>query len=409
MPRILPFQALRYSLERAGPLERLVAPPYDVVNEEERRRLLRQSPHNIVRLTLAEPGEPDFYGRVGATLRSWQKEGVLQKDSHPSFYLLQQKFPWKGRTITRNGFFALIDLRDEKDVVRHEITFDKYRGERTRLLSETFANLEPVFFLYEDSQMLLEEALKSATPLHTISFYEEEVSLFAVSPESPLGILCKSLAKEKVFVADGHHRFGASCDFFHKNPSMAPHFAMVYFANMADPNLLILPTHRFVEASFSLGALLQKAEPYFSFYACDDPLQLLSMLESSDRCAFGFFAEGKAFLMKLRDFLKVSHFIPENRCESWRTLDVVILHYVVMKLFFDLNPDANFFYDHQPSILLKRMEDKGHGAIFFLRSTEISALRDISLASEVMPPKSTFFYPKIPSGLLISSYDSSIS
>jgi len=401
MPNILPFRGLRYS-EKAGSPGDLIAPPYDVIDEEYRRSLAARSPHNIATLTLQVPGEPDFYSRVKRDLDGWIGAGTLEQDESESYYYLSQEFPMRGRKYRRSGFFGLVDLADTANIIRHEITFDRYKNERMKLLESVKANLEPVFLLYEDNDFVLEAAAGKVKTEHS-RLEEVDMEFGSLAPYSITGLI-DMMRKSHVFIADGHHRFEASLNYYRKDPLIAPRHIMAYFTNMLSKDLVILPTHRLLLQNVRFEEKLEAVKTYFTVREFPDLSSTLAGLEDSKHCSFGVFNGMKYFLLSLRDPAAIDKFLPAERSRPWKSLDVVVLHYFLLKDILAIPPEEKLYYEHDPGAVVEKAVLTPGSTAFLMGPPEISKLREISLNGETMPPKSTYFFPKVPSGLVLSRY-----
>jgi len=269
MAAIRPFGALRYTPDVVGDLSRVIAPPYDVISEDEQERLYQASPYNIVRLTLGKQCSQDTeadnrYTRAQRDFEAWCQQGILQRDPQPALYLLEHTFVQDGQRRTRLGFLALLDFTDpiERAVYRHEATLAAPKTDRTKLLESVPANLEPIFCVYPDEGGALQARLQqlcARPPLADASLDEEQVRMWAVADPQDVAAIQRALASVAVLIADGHHRFEVALAHRDRYPAV-----MSYFVSMEDPALLLrgLPLRQ-VYAMASTGQMLPPKSTYF--------------------------------------------------------------------------------------------------------------------------------------------------
>jgi len=398
---IFPFKGHRYS-KKAGSLEQLIAPPYDVIGTELRKILVKRSEYNIVHLTLPESFEQNYHKEIAEKLENWCKNGILVQDEDENFYVIKQKFIYKGKNFERTGFIGLFDLTQSEKIIKHEIIFNKYRDDRIKLLDATKSNLEPIFLLYEDKEFLLEKLIKSVSFQAKIKFDDQLIEMENVKLDT-LSPLIEKIKKMPLFIADGHHRFQASFEYFQKSHDSAPRFIMVYLTNIVSDSLLSLPTHRAIRAG-TVEEKISEINDFFEIRDMKDLNDTMEHIEKTDVCAFGFYSQKKFQLWTLKQKEMIKKFLPETYSDDWKSFDVVILHYFVLKKFFNIDEKEKLFYDRDCQSIIDYVDKNPGSAGFFLKTPDLQKIKNISLNGEILPPKSTFFYPKVPSGLVIARY-----
>lgn len=396
---ILPFKGYRYS-EKAGNLKDLIAPPYDVIGAQYRKELMARSQYNIVHLTLPESFDSEYHNEIKNKLEKWCREKILVQDTKDYFYLISQRFSIDGRLYERYGFIGLFDLKKSERVIRHEIIFNRYRDDRIKLLNATKSNLEPIFLLFEDSEKILEK--KSIDFEHNFDFEDYSISFSSCNPEI-LSELIEKINNGKLFIADGHHRFQASLEFFLKNPG-APEYIMVYLTNLFSDSLVVLPTHRAVKTK-DLLKKIEKVKEYFLVEEKQGISQTLKSIEEKKEISFGVYFNRSFQTWTLKDIGSIKKFLPEKFSEQLKSLDVVVLHHFLIDRIFDIPAEEKLFYDRDPLSIVEYVNKNPDTIGFFMQKPDLIKIREVSLNGEILPPKTTFFYPKIPSGLVIARYE----
>lgn len=413
MPEIRGFRGVRYAPAVAGDYDTLLTPPYDVISPEERARLAALSPHNLVHLILPEDADGlDRYAAARRTYDAWRDSGVLARDGEESIYLFRQAFTdLHGRQRVRRGFFAAVRLpeADEETILGHERTFDKPVEDRLRLTAAVGANLEPVFGLYSDPDGRLAPLLDTmaARPPdilgHTLDGVEQACWRAPFDPGA-----ARMLADQTLYIADGHHRFQTARthrDAVRKANGGAPgphDFVLMGLVAFEDPGLEIYAAHRLVPfpQGFDLAELLGQLEPWFTI----EPVSrdLAARLEAAPaECALGMAIHGAGdYLLQLRDIDRVD-FLGDDRGAAWRDLDVAVLHRGIIECTLRIPEGAEFVYEKDFDKALAAAHRGDAGFAFLLRPTRKDQIRACAEAREPMPQKSTYFFPKLGSGLVI--------
>jgi uncharacterized protein (DUF1015 family) len=402
MPHIIPFRGITYKTA-GGDFSDYIAPPYDVIDEKYRERLLQRCPYNFVRLTVKTPDEQDFFARVRKQLNDWISTGILMADSVSRFYFLREKFCHENRLLERTGFFALVDLKSQ-DIVRHEVIFDRYKTQRRKLLDATRANLEPIFLLYEDRQFIIENTVEKEQISSGI-LENVQIQFGAIRHCAGMERLIRTVEKQPVFIADGHHRFEASLNYYLEDPEKNPGYILAYFLNAASDGLVVLPTHRLIPERVDFESCIHKAEQYFIIRKFQDKNSLFARLNAASKCSFAVYSSGEFYLWKLRDFCAVERMLPQEHSREWKHLDVVILHYFILKHLLGLDPEKQLFYERDPDAIIKKADEIPGSVAFFLKRPDIKKIWSISSRGEIMPPKTTYFFPKVPSGLVFVRFE----
>lgn len=432
MARIRPFRAWTYDRTDAD-VTRFTAPPYDVINPQQREELLAKDPHNVVALELPEgsvdPEAPDNRYETGAARwRAWRDEGVLVQDDVPSIYVLEQRYELAGTPIRRRAFIAETRLHafDEGIVLPHERTLPKALGDRFNLLKATAANLSQVFGLYQDpgdvTRSLFERAMSVEPTMRSTDSDGVESLVWAVTDADLIGKIVAAVADSPIFIADGHHRYTVALayrDLRREQDAAAGttvadpdyDFVMMALVNMDDPDLVVLPTHRIADhyEEFDADEFYAELGAHFTVSELPpgDPVQVL---EDYERPAFVVKtrADESPRLAVLRDSVDLQREIRAEHSAAWKELDVAVLLELVLDPILGIHPDRpdtlerlHFAKDAREALEMTR----DHDAAFVVRPTRMDQMRAVSLAGDVMPQKSTYFYPKLLSGLVMRSAD----
>ena len=418
MAEVLPFRGLLYD-PRAGRADDLVAPPYDVITPSDRAALEAKSPYNIVRVDL--PQGEDKYAKAARELRRWVEEGVLRRDAAPALYRYHQVFSVAGKEHTRKGFICRVRLRRfaEGVVLPHERTLSGPRLDRLELMRACRANLSQVFGLYPDPRGSVDgelSATESAAPAIEARLAPGVVHrIWRLTDPAAHRRIAEVMAEKKIYIADGHHRYETMLALRDelrpqaRSPRSAIEYGSMFLTAMEDPGLQILPTHRVVHglAGFDLEAVLRRLRERFDVEQVEaaGAEKLRALLAKRER----------SYLLASGDRLSLLTLRPgEERTvpgpEVLRTLDVPILHALILEEILGIDRAAQerqtnlrYLKDFQAALEEGRRPDVQ--AAFLLNPTRIEQLKAVADAGEVMPQKSTFFYPKLASGLVLDPLD----
>jgi len=425
MPVIKPFCGIRYNLSKVR-LEDVVAPPYDVIGPEQQDELYARHPPNVVRLILGR--EEDRYAAAASAFGEWQKGEILVRDPEPSMYVLHQRFlDEEGRPLVRRGFIGLCRLEEfEKGIVLpHEKTLSKPKEDRLRLFKATGANFSQVFGLYSDPWRETEEILGAPSawlPDARVVFEGVENILWRVKDEGLLSSVAEVMREKQLLIADGHHRYETALTYRDWRRSGNPahtgeelyNYVMMFFTNLEDEGLVIFPTHRVVHslADFRREDFLAKLEDAFLIKAYESVDALQHALRSAGAAAFGMAVSGgeSYYLLKLKPSVSAHQLVKDDLPAEVKALDVALLHHVVLRDMLGISMEAqeqklNIRYVQGAELAFAEVRDGKGQAAFLLNPTRIEQVRAIAGAGHTMPQKSTFFYPKLLSGLVLNRMD----
>jgi len=441
MADIHPFRAFRYDPRRVSP-DQVVTQPYDKITPALQDRYYAASPYNLVRIILGrreanDDPESNVYSRAAAYFRDWRQHGILRQDSLPSLYAYSQRFtlPGSSAPLERRGFIALGRIEDYSAgvVFRHEQTLAKPKADRLDLLRSTRGHFGQIFMLYEDSGHIESLLATAADPdLGVTDEYGVLHRVWQVSDPDQINFVRSAMRDKKLIIADGHHRYETALTYrnecrnndsraadsaFTAQPGTAPYeFVMMTLVNMNNPALLILPTHRVVHSltSFSEEAFRNSARAFFDIEEVDFPLdasRATAILRESGRAGTGILAvtPNRAFLLHHPNPNVPQVFTGLSLRQQ--ALDVVQLHKVLLENVLHLLEESirnqqNISYVRDAAEALSHVQGSPRANIVFLMNPcRVGQVRDIAFAGEVMPQKSTDFYPKLLSGLTVYALD----
>jgi uncharacterized protein (DUF1015 family) len=429
MPEIRAFHGIRFDMAQVGALSEVVAPPYDVIDSALQDRLYEASPFNIVRLELnrAEPGddaETNRYSRAAKLLKDWRRSGVLRDDDHPALYVYHQTFEVERRTYTRKGFLARVRLEPfgQGRIFPHEQTLSGPKADRLALFHATQFNLSPIFGLYPDpeAEVLLaaEAGLRDRTPLEATDHLGVLNRLWPVYDAQAHTTVQGLISQKPIFIADGHHRYEtglkfrddlAAADALH-GPDDPANFCMMMLVGMNDTGLIILPTHRLVSGFAGLTAerLTERLAPDFAVTSAGvgdtGARAAWEMIEAGgdqDVLGFGTVADGRWMTARLRSDTLMDQLAPDHSPE-WRALGVSILHELVLQRLLGPIGNASCRYVHLLDEVLADVASQGCDLACLVPPAGMEHVEGIASNLEKMPPKSTYFYPKLLTGLVLN-------
>ena len=422
MTTIKPFRGFHYTNRLLNNACNIIAPPYDVISEKKQEYHYDQSPKNVIRLILGKELSGDNeknnrYTRANEFLSLWLDDGTLVMDQDESIYGYSQTFSSpSGKLLKRSGFIALMRLEDLKsgNIYAHEMTYENPKSDRLKLTRSTGFQLSIIFSLYKDTKSETKELIKNIMDAPHLSSFTDNLGiehiLTASSDKTLHGKIKEMMGDKKVFIADGHHRYETIMAFRDEMEGKgvitnAHHYAMIYFVPIEDEGVFTLPSHRIVKTplDFDEVAFRKELGRYFRLeaFSSDDVgiSSVISILEKEGKRNFVYYPGGqKSYLVKLSDFDSVLKFFPKDMPEEVKKLDVSILQNVIIEKIMGLKePEISYTTDSHDAFSIVR--ETGSLA-FLINPTSVDELTEVSFAGERMPHKSTYFYPKVPSGLL---------
>jgi uncharacterized protein (DUF1015 family) len=398
----IPFRGFRYDESVAGPLSDLICPPYDVIDEAERERLYARSPYNFVRIEFPKDGPDDKYERAAKDLADWiGRDHVLRRDSRDSFYFAYHVFELAGRQVIRRGIFGALRLYPQSEgiVLPHELTFPKAKADRLELLRATRANTSPVFGMFADDDGTVAtlgaaaerervQRGEIARPPAEATVGKERHTLYRLEDTATVERITSALRDKRVYIADGHHRYETALNYLAEREGVGPkapeRYTLAFLCALDDPGLRILATHRIVRGGDE---------------ALESAIARSFDVAQIDRGALGDIQPGIVVLrggifrsLTLRPTADVSA-LPA----AWRTLPVALAEEFLVKPAREAGAEIAYEHDTERAIAA--------GTAILLRAVDPPTLRRVADAGERLPQKTTYFYPKVPAGLVVRTLE----
>lgn len=417
MTLIKPFKAVHYNQEAIGDLSKVVCPPYDVISKEDQARYLSSHPYSFIQILLGLNKSNDDkydnkYTRAKKLFEDWQKKSILKEDAKPCLYFYKQEYVVRGEKHSRMGFIALMRLQDKGDseIFPHENTHAHAKEDRLRLWRNIRANCSPIFVCFSDKGKTVEriflENVSLGQPFINIVDNERVAhKLWRLEDSALIDQIKETLVEQHLFIADGHHRYETAMELrrillSHKrraNGQEACNFVMTYFTSIDSKDLLILPIHRMVK---KIRGKMNFLEEFFRIdrVGNKEDLPILLMKAGQNEHAIGFYNSEGAKLLRLKNKLLIDQYIKEGSRE-FRSLDAAILKSFILDRIGVKPEDVIYTKDVTEAISL--VDTKDIEASFILNPVKIQELKAIALSGERMPPKTTYFYPKVLSGLTV--------
>ena len=413
MAHIIPFKGLLYNPEKVSG-DDVTAPPYDVITPDYKETLYRKSPYNIVRIDSgkAMAGDTDTsnkYTRARDLLEQWVREEILVRDKAPAFYGYEIDYFFSGERKQLKGILALVKIEElGKGIYPHEETHSKPKADRLNLMKSCFANISPIYSLYNSPDKIASSILSDIHNAPFISGTDADGarhSIFKITDKSQIESIVGELYGKPVFIADGHHRYEVALEFKKemeaKEGKRQTHggpwdYVMMFLANMADEGITILPAHRLVRG-LKENDIFQKLESDFTISKLADTATVPRKLSREGKNVFGLYMDKgqHCYMLKYkRDGLS-------DLPPALKDLDVVVLHELILRR--DLGI-TEIEYEMDINEAVGRVRKGDFDGVFFLNPTGIGDVERVALSNLRMPPKSTYFYPKVLTGLVINSF-----
>ncbi len=441
MAQVAPFRGLSFDPAKVNSLTAVVTPPYDVIRPEEREAFAASHPNNMVHLILPQalPGDTlldNRYTRAAALFGQWQREGVFKRDVGPSFYYWETSFDHQGKRYTRVGLAALVRLEpfSKGIILPHEQTFSAIKADRLELLKHCRAHFSPIFALFPDKEGNVLTGLRRCLPAEPLLAFTDvegrEQRLFGVTDRDCIKAVHQALAPLQLFIADGHHRYETALAFQkwarEHYPAASPqapfNYILMYLANLYDPDLVILMAHRLlggprIKKHLDEYPLLGRLTEYFEVTPLSRPEGDLEAyarfvqesLASPDPHDTVFIMLGfglKAWRLKLHQGVR-QKVLGQQMHPALAQLDVAVLNYLVFDKILGLDAKAQddpetCKYSSKIPEVLQLLSQKKANLAFVLNPTRIDQVREVATAGLIMPRKSTYFYPKVMTGLILN-------
>jgi len=435
---VSPFRGIRYNQRTVGDLARVLCPPYDVITPEQQKLYYEKSNYNAIRLEFPEP-TGDSYQRAAITFQQWMKHGVLHLNSASSFYLHAHRFEYSGAEKVRRGLIAHVKLGPwGSGIYPHEETFPKAKGDRLQLLRACRANFSPLLSLYHDSEREIASILSHVAqekPLMSLRAkrsnllaYNEAHTLWAISDPEIKRELSQFLSSQPLYIADGHHRYETALTYQQEraeeqsdsfgssviasgakqslNDKGAFNYVMMELVDFSDPGLVVLPLHRLVRGIVPsiLGGLEDQLRNFFVLESV--PLKAGDCQLPTDSC-LGILGlqPGSLVVLKRRQDISLEAVMPGNRSQAYRQFNVSILNDIILDKVLSRAKDLDVAYTVDLKEAYQQIKERRYQLAFLLNPPQPEMVKAVADAQDRMPSKSTYFYPKLPAGLIINPLD----
>lgn len=427
MVDVAPFRALRFATKKKNDVTPNICPPYDVISPEERAALARKYPHNVIHLELPAGDGDAKYANAARVLADWRRKGILKDDEEGAFYLLEtvyrisDPFAPKGR-LKRYGVLSGLRLETpgKGSVKPHEKTLPKAKEDRLKLLTAVRTTISPIFGLFFDKGKKWPSWISRATKREPLVVGKEHRELthrlWKIDDPKLQAELRRMLSAKDLYIADGHHRYEVSFAYSEnrlKNEAGAPRSAgwrrvMAYICPMEEKGLLMLPTHRLVTSSRTLDEWRLRLESVFTISPVRNMKAVLDALRKSRGGVIGWSTAEGHHLLKVRKDISIDRCLP-HRPKALRALDVVVLHDLALGEAPEgaAVADREIVFTRDIADIEAQVKDRSKVA-FLLASPGVASLARVAQAGEVMPPKTTYFYPKVPTGMTLMPLDQTI-
>lgn len=426
MAEIKPFRALRFNTQAAGAIEELTCPPYDIINEDQRKQYLNTNEHNVIRLELPKGEEP--YQEAGRLLHEWEESGILQRDGQDGLYIYEEEFEAHGQRMRVKGVICRVKVEEfSKGVVLpHEETLSKAKTDRLNLMKATHCNFSQIYSLYMDGQHATQEKIdrlsQGRPQVEMTDSSGVTHRLWIVTDADAIREICGDFTNRKLYIADGHHRYETAVNFRNycreqglSQEGDAVDYIMMMLVDMEHEGLVVFPTHRLVRdlPSFDEAAVKAACGEYFQVEEKNDLSTMEAELEAlyqKGEKAFGFYTgAGRWTLLVLKSMDAVRALLPDASAAT-QGLDVTVLHSLVLEKIFGIDKEnmaqqINLTYTRDFEEAVESVRKGESQCAFILNPTRVTEIRDVAAAGEKMPQKSTYFYPKLITGLVMNEME----
>lgn len=442
MAVIIPIKGIRYNQDKTSNLKSVVTPPYDVIDQNAQDNYYQKNPHNIIRLEYGKtlpgdgPGE-NRYTRSASLYKQWLDNDILKRDQEPALYLYEQEFIAEGKKNIRLGFICGVKVEPYSKgiVLPHEETLPKHKKDRLELMNACKCNFSPVFSLYSDKNMLVTKNLKEAAgdrePDTVFTDENNEIHrIWLITDQKIINSIQELMKDKRIFIADGHHRYETALNYKNqlsssgvdnKHPS---NYVMMMLVNLYDPGLVVFPTHRLVKNIDPklIKSLINNLEQDFvleeyKITPQNDFKDFLTRLRSmgnepadtwTHRHVFGIYlGVGRLYLAALKNEQRLHTLMPKEKSKDWQSLDVSVLHKLLLEKHLGIDSELlakgdNITYTREEEKALAFVDQGKYQLALFLNPTKVEEVTQVAANSEKMPQKSTYFYPKVISGVVIN-------
>ena len=429
MAEIKPFRGMRYNTFLAGKIGELCCPPYDIISEEERLGYIAENEYNVIRLEFPKEGE-DVYKTAGEVLDMWRNTGVLVHEIKPAVYIYEEEFNAYNKRSSVKGIIVRVKVEEfSKGVILpHEFTLSKAKADRFNLMKATNCNFSQIYALYMDEEhttLKTIDSLSNRKPDQKFTDNDHVThKLWIITDEKVIEKLVNDFADRKLYIADGHHRYETALNYRNycrengiSKEGDPQDYQMMYLVDMQHPGLVVFPTHRMVRdlENFDKDEVLKGCEEYFDikkFTSVGNINSELAKQYKQGKKAFGFYCgKGEWYLLVLKDIEVMAKVLPDLS-EASQQLDVSVLHSLILEKTMGIDEEnmanqINLTYTKFFEEAIMKVDKGEFQCSFILNPTRVTEIRDVAAAGEKMPQKSTYFYPKMITGMVMNDLNES--
>ena len=439
MAKVIPFRGLRYNTEKVKELDAVTAPPYDIISPAEQQELYNKNEHNVIRLDYGmefpeDTAENNRYTRSAAYLEEWLKEQDLLREEKPAFYIYEQIFSLDHENPNHSlkGIIGRVQLEEfsKRVVLPHEETISKAKEDRLKLMQTTASNMSQVYSLYMDEDKaiarLIEEQSDRKPDLTFITKESITQNIWMITDETLNAHISELFEEKQLFIADGHHRYETALNYRKlrhaedgtQEGSMSYDYIMMMLVSMSDGGLFVFPTHRMIKnlESFDevllVGYLTEEFTVSKIYFTEGNYAEIIMerLANTVDETLFGLYTgQNYYYLLKLKDTKSIDAAITD-KSDAYKHLDVTVLHKMILEQYLGIDDEnlknqKNLVYTRDAEEAIQAVQDGGFHCSFLINPTKISQIKEIAQANEKMPQKSTYFWPKLVTGIVINKFE----
>lgn len=419
MATIFPFKGWRYDPTLIGDPSKVFVPPYDVITPEEQEQFYSISPYNYIRINLNRNNSEKRYADAALKLQQWKNDSIIFQEQDPAIYILSQSFEHNGKTVDRIGCICELEITElGKTVLPHEQTIEKHLDDRYRLMESTHANTGQIFMCYQDGELVLEKMIQmvKADPAIDCVLDEVRYRIWPITDQSMINTFQDCLSEKNVVIADGHHRYKTALKYSNNNPQNdGADRVMVTLVNSSNPGMNVLPTHRLLSGlQMDINDIIRKLNEHFDVQKLNGPVELVKRLEDQSekkgQMAVYLRKSDIGLLLNFRSWDKLEKMIVDQ-CKASRELDTNIMHTFIMRDIFNIDTldqqdlqKVSYMRGNKPTLDLLKKE-KNCEVVCLTKPPSLDEVFSIAAAGETMPQKSTYFFPKVYSGLVTRCFN----
>ena len=439
MAKVLPFCGARYNTEIFKNLDDVTAPPYDIISADEQQALYLKNEYNVIRVDygIDKEGDTDAdnrYTRSGAFFREWLDKQILIKEDKPVFYIYEQIFSLSDGKPAHSlkGLISLVELRDfaDKVILPHEETISSAKTDRLKLMRETHANTSPVYSLYLDEEetvaRLIEENSDTEPDISFMTSEQVQQNIWIIRDSSVIDRISALFEDKQLFIADGHHRYETALNYRNERRaadgsevgSRGYDYIMMMLVSMSNSGLFVFPTHRLIrgierfDEIVLVGYLTDEFAASKIYFTEGDYASIITerLANTLDEKLFALYTGGNYYyLLRLKDVNSLNNVITD-KSDAYKQLDVTILHKLILEKHLGIDDEnmknqKNLVYTRDAAKAVREVKEGKYQCAFLINPTKVSEIRGIAAANEKMPQKSTYFWPKLVTGLVINDLD----